>query len=586
MNAVMPDGHGPAPSAPRTRRLLVVSNLFPPYVGGGAEVVAWRQAHALKARGHSVSVFAGSVAPADQAGRLDVDDDNGLRVWRTPVASFEPDDNFFVPSIAARLQSVLEAEQPDIVHFHNLNGLGFSLVPLVKRRGLPAIVTLHDHGGYCFRATALRPDESVCTEPEACALACRGAIHPHAVGLALPMRLRRDYVAWALAHADRLISPSAALAASFRNAGAADPAQVEVISNGIDLSPLRTLTRRCGDGIVHFACIAYLGEHKGVPDLLQAAARLAAAPDLAGRWSLSLAGDGHLRAQVEAEIAGGRFGNAVTYLGRVPRERILAEMATIDVVVLPSRWPENEPVVLLEAIAAGVAQLATNVGGIPDLVQPGVTGELVPPRDPVALADAMAAYIRDPDRARRHGEANLARRDQFSEDATIDAIEAVYERALHTARSWCSSRPLVLCAGDSPPPQVAEICNHLYRLEEPCPGARLIWHGWADPWAWEHAALLWNWSSGASHAVMQRALRAGIPILAPASCTTAAAIERGFGAALTYNTFLEGLLALARIPHDPATLRSLRRNCREAGALLAAGAPPDCYHLPTPALSV
>jgi glycosyltransferase involved in cell wall biosynthesis len=577
-------GHGSdRPFPPATRRILIVSNLFPPHVMGGAEVVAQRQAHRLQARGHSVCVFAGWAAPAGQSGRLEVEDDNGLRIWRTPVSSFEPDDNFFVPSVETRLQSVLKAERPDIVHFHNLCGLGFSLVPLVKRRGLPAIVTLHDHAGYCYRATALRPDERLCDDAEECALACRGAIVPREVDLALPMRLRRDYVAWALAHADRLISPSAALAACFRNAGAASAEQLEVISNGIDLAPFQALMRRPSDGVRRFACISYLGEHKGIPDLLQAAARLAAESDLAHRWSLTIAGDGHLREQVEAAIASGRFGDAVTYVGRAPRKRIVSELSVTDVVVLPSRWPENEPVVLLEAIAAGAAQLATNLGGIPDLVEQGVTGELVPSGDPEALADAMAAYIREPARARRHGEANLARRNRFSEEASLDAIEAVYELALRAPRSWASDRPLVLCAGDGPLPQVAEICNHLYRLEDPCAGARLIWHSWADAGAWD-AALLWNWSSGANSTVMQRALCAGVPILAPSSCAIAGGIERSFGAAMTYDSFLEGLIALARIPHDSAALESLRRNCRQAGALLAATAPPDRYHLPTPAL--
>jgi glycosyltransferase involved in cell wall biosynthesis len=348
-------------------RILVVSNLFPPHVVGGAELVAYRQALRLQARGHKVSVFAGWVAPADQAGRLTVEEEeDGLRIWRTPVASFDPDDGFIVPAIAARLKSVLRAEQPDVVHFHNLNGLGYSLIPVAGRAGFPVIVTLHDHAGYCYRATALRPDNSLCSEPEDCALACQGAIRPRGLGMALPMRLRRDYIVSALAHADWLISPSASLADAYVAANAADAGRIEVISNGIDLEPFHGFVRRRDGGPLRFLCSAYLGEHKGIPDLLQAAALLTEEPDLVGGWSLTIAGDGHLRPELETQIASGRFANAVTYLGRVTRDRIIAELASTDVLVLPSRWPENEPVVLLEAIAAGVAQLATDVGGMPE----------------------------------------------------------------------------------------------------------------------------------------------------------------------------------------------------------------------------
>ena len=100
---------------PRATRILIVSNLFPPHILGGAELVAYRQARRLQARGHTVSVFAGWMAPSDQADRLSVEDQDGLRVWRTSLASFAADDGFFAPAVAARLQSVLKAEQPDLV---------------------------------------------------------------------------------------------------------------------------------------------------------------------------------------------------------------------------------------------------------------------------------------------------------------------------------------------------------------------------------------------------------------------------------------------------------------------------------------
>lgn len=147
-------------------RVLIVSNLFPPHVLGGAEVVAYRQARQLQARGYAVSVLAGGLAGYNC--QLATEEDDGLRVWRVPIASLGPDDSFFIPTFEARLRAVLEVERPDIVHFHNLTGLGYSLIPAVKRYGLPAVVTLHDHAGYCFRGTALRSDNSLCTEPEEC----------------------------------------------------------------------------------------------------------------------------------------------------------------------------------------------------------------------------------------------------------------------------------------------------------------------------------------------------------------------------------------------------------------------------------
>jgi glycosyltransferase involved in cell wall biosynthesis len=544
-------------AAPMPIRILLVSNLFPPHVMGGAELVAFRQARRLQARGHSVSVLAGRMACSGAAGGLSVSDEDGIRVWRTQLASFSADEGFFVSAINEQFPFVLEAERPDLVHAHNLNGLGYPLIALARGQGLPIVVTLHDHGGYCHRGTALRPDDSLCREPQECALACQNVIQPRSMSGSLPLRLRRDYVAWALGQADRLIAPSRNLARAYVAAGVAEAGQVEIISNGIDLEPFHRVARR-NETVLSFTCIAFLGEHKGILDLLHAAALLAKDRELVGRWSLTIAGDGHLRPEVEAQIASGRFGGAVTYLGRIGRDRVVSELASTDVVILPSRWPENEPVVLLEAIAAGAAQLATYIGGIPDLVQQGVTGELIPPADPEALARAMADYVRTPDRARRQGEANFARRERFSDEAAIIATERAFETARRSRRPWMAGSPLVLCGGGAETQAVA-ICSHLYRLEQPCSDARLVWHDWVSPQDWEEAVLVWHWDSRPDVRLIQRALGLGLPIVAPAGSTAATEIERRNGVALTYSTPLECLLMLARLPHDRVSLRALSR---------------------------
>ncbi len=146
-----------------------------------------RRGNSERAVAWSASLRAGWHPPASLAGSRSMTRDR-LRVWRTPVVCIRTGRRFLHPDhrrTAAIRAGV--ADQPDVVHFHNLSGLGFSLIPLVKRYGLPAIVTLHDHAGYCYRATALRPDGSPCRAPEG-ALACSGAVRPREVGLALPMR--------------------------------------------------------------------------------------------------------------------------------------------------------------------------------------------------------------------------------------------------------------------------------------------------------------------------------------------------------------------------------------------------------------
>ena len=108
-------------------------------------------------------------------------------------------------------------------------------------------------------------------------------------------------------------------------------------------------------------------------------------------------------------------------------ERILH---CIDLFVLPSRW-EGLPNVVLEAMAAGKPVVATEVGGIPELVVQGVTGVLVPPQDVHALAEAIKALLADEPRALTMGAAGRERvQRHFSIGAMMAKTEALYRELL------------------------------------------------------------------------------------------------------------------------------------------------------------
>ena len=180
------------------------------------------------------------------------------------------------------------------------------------------------------------------------------------------------------------------------------------------------------DGIMRVGMVARMNsEAKNHRVFLQAAANLASRfPSV----EFVLAGDGPLRAQLEAEAAALGIGDRTMFLG--DRRDIPAVMASLDITVVPSD-SESLSNVILESMAAGVPVIATNVGGNPELVSDD-RGILVPVRDVDALAAATAQLLSDADHRGRLGEnAERFAVEHFSADSITREYETLYEEMLH-----------------------------------------------------------------------------------------------------------------------------------------------------------
>ena len=154
----------------------------------------------------------------------------------------------------------------------------------------------------------------------------------------------------------------------------------------------------------HLVFVGRLAAVKGVPVLLDALAEVADMPGL----HLTLVGDGPERKALEAQVVRLGLGSVVTFAGYLDSAGVAGLLKSADALVLPS-FAEGLPVVLMEAMAAGLAVVTTQIAGIPELVQDGVTGRLVPPGNRAALAQALREVLTDPDRAAAMGRAGMPR---------------------------------------------------------------------------------------------------------------------------------------------------------------------------------
>jgi len=237
-------------------------------------------------------------------------------------------------------------------------------------------------------------------------------------GLGGPRAVRRlQTLACRTAH--RMVANSRAAAEQLIAQGVPE-ARIDVILNGIDLSmfPLRPNVGRPRT----ITMVACLREGKRIDVLIAAAPRiLARYPDV----QFQIVGDGPCRERLAAQATAAGVHPRIQFMGH--RDDVPAILSASDVFVLPSE-SEASPNVILEAMAAGLPVVASRVGGIPELVADGVTGDLVPPGDSDALAAALLNLLEQPARGAAYGRAGRACIEQrYSFERMVMQFETLYE---------------------------------------------------------------------------------------------------------------------------------------------------------------
>ncbi len=232
---------------------------------------------------------------------------------------------------------------------------------------------------------------------------------------------------------DRVIAVSEALRRELIRKEGLPADKVTTIYNGIDPgcvpSPGERRKALCRLGLPFgkgklVGTVARLAPQKGVTYFLRAAAMLVKDYPV----NFLIVGDGPLRRQLQKEAASLGLENRVLFTGE--RDDVPVILAALDVFVLPS-LTEGFPFTILEALAAARPVVATRVGGVPEIITDNLTGLLVEPGDPAALALAIARLLGDREKALSLGRLGQERiREKFTDRQMVQRVEEEYRRAL------------------------------------------------------------------------------------------------------------------------------------------------------------
>ena len=379
-------------------RILLVHNTYQ-QPGGEDEVVRTEQ-RLLEERGHRVLQFSRHNDEIDRMSALEV---AGTTLW----------------SRATRrdLGRLLRAERPEVVHFHNTFPLiSPSAYYAVRDEGTPIVQTLHNYRLVCSNAQLFR-DGGPCEDCIGRKLPWPGVLHAcyrddraaSAVVVAM-LGLHRALGTWS-----RLVGRYIALT---------DFARVKFIEGG--LPPDRIAVKPNflhpdpgagpgGGGFVLY--VGRLSEEKGIDTLLRAWEVVEDPP-------LRIVGDGPLAPLVREAVS---RAPGVRWLGRQTQEEVQRLLGEARCLIVPSRWYEGFPRVVVEAFARGTPVVASRLGGLAEIVEDGRTGRLFRPGDPDDLLSAVRAIDRDGASMRPRARAEFEAR--YTADVSYRTLMRIYAEA-------------------------------------------------------------------------------------------------------------------------------------------------------------
>ena len=296
----------------------------------------------------------------------------------------------------AKLFSLLNTKRIDLLHIHSPNAALIGTL-ISRLLGIPCVVTIHL------------------------------PLYYFVIGKGVLASAKRRLYQWAEFISQRLATKVIYVSAQVYEEAIAlrvAPRHAQVIENGVEINRIERRYQDQETKVITVCCVGRLEYQKGIDVLIKAVSLL---QNQGGVFQIQIVGDGSQRMTLEAEVNALGIGSHINFLGF--RNDIAQILSASDIFVLPSRY-ETMPIAILEAMAASLPCVVTNVGENKELITDGCEGFVVSPDDPIALADALKKLIADPVLRRRMGQAAYLKSQYCGAAQMVERTLAVYE-SLH-----------------------------------------------------------------------------------------------------------------------------------------------------------
>ena len=324
------------------------------------------------------------------------------------------------PAAARDLRRTAERVRPDVVHVHNTwFALSPAVLPAFGRAGVPVVMTLHNYRLLCANGLLFRDghpcEDCVGSHPwHSVRHGCYRGSAAQSIPVAATIALHRRRHTW-----DRDVELFLALNEFSRALfvrGGLPPDRILVKPNFVSDPGVRTVPAERSSTVL---VVGRLVDQKGVHLLLEAWRRFANRS-----LELVVVGDGPARADLE------RLGvPGVRFAGRLAPEQVRELMLAGRALAFPSRSYEGQPMVVLEALAAGLPVLASDLGGLPELLRPTGAGWLAPPGDVAGWTGALRGLTQTAPVVQASAAALRLYQRVFTEERAARTLEDAYERA-------------------------------------------------------------------------------------------------------------------------------------------------------------